>query len=164
MIHYFHRLTDNYEGHRFCQFELTKIHLKKHTWKRNINIRFINQMHTWMQLTSSSLSYFKEMALQRSTNSSMLIWRQPTHQIPDIDETPSIWWRIPLFAKKIFTIFKNRCTKTNFEVITIGYCMKYFFYTLIDNWWKCPTTIPIPWCSISYSKQSQLLRIYRKKN
>lgn len=110
-IHSFHILTNDYVGHRFFTFELTKIHLKKHTWNRNISIRVVNQMHTWMQLTSSTLSKFVELVLQRSTNYSMLIWRQPTHQIPDIDKYSSLVWRISLFAKKTFTIVENWCTK-----------------------------------------------------
>jgi hypothetical protein len=32
---------------------------------------------------------FKEMVLQRSTNSSLLFWRKPTHQIHDKDKIPN---------------------------------------------------------------------------
>ena len=101
-----------------------KTHLKKHTWKRNINIRDINQMQTRMHLTLSSLSNFKEMALQMLANSSMLIQRQPTHHIPNTDETPSIWWKIPLFVEKIFTKIENQCTKMNIEITIVVQCIK----------------------------------------
>ena len=82
-----------------------------------------------MQLASFALSNFKEMVLQRSKNSSFLIWRKPTHQIIDMDETP----RIPLSAKKIFTIIESRCTKMNLEVTTIVQHIKDCFCIFINN-------------------------------
>ena len=90
-----------------------KNNLKKHTWKRNSNIRDVNQLQTWMQLTSFAFSNFKEMSMQRSTNFSLLNWRQSTHQMHNMDKTPPIWQRFPLFAKKVLTIIKNWCMKTN---------------------------------------------------
>ena len=74
----------------FAHLSSLEIHLKKHTWKIYISIRDVIQMQ-YMNATHLVCHFkFKEMVLQRSTNSSLLIWRQPTHQIPNMDENPNI--------------------------------------------------------------------------
>ena len=65
-------------------------------------------MHTWMQLVCPFK--FKEMALQRSTIYSQLIYGQPTHQIPDMNETQTSIKRFHYLLENYYSNW-NGCTK-----------------------------------------------------
>ena len=43
-IHFVQKLTNNYENIHSAHLSSLEIYLKKHAWKRNINVRDVNQM------------------------------------------------------------------------------------------------------------------------
>jgi hypothetical protein len=151
--HHINSWVKRIQGHTFCTFKLTKNSSHETYMKMN---HLCKARHPNVDMNVAhcfALSNFKEMALQRLARSSLLDWWQPTHQIPNMNETPNIWWRISLFAKKIFTVIKNRCTKRTLKSplsSNVYLMLLYLHWQFMEVF---PIITPISWCSISYSKQ-----------
>lgn len=78
-------MTDNYEGHTLSTFELT-IKSSQEIYMEN-KYQYKGCQPNAVRLVCHFK--FQRNGVEMSTNYSMLIWRQLTHQIYDMDETPN---------------------------------------------------------------------------